>query len=238
MALPTIEAPKYEVKIPSTGKRIQYRPYLVKEEKILMIASESEDQTQIMTAVKDVIRACTYEKVDPDKLTTFDLEYIFLKLRAKSVGETSKVSIKCEKCEKPTVVEINIDAIEIDMSGRNSASKIQLTDKIGVNMTYPSMKAAARAAENIEKDKINSAMDVVISCVDSIFDEKKVYPASESSRDELIAFIESLNQTQFGKIQEFIQEMPKLKHTVDFTCSNKDCKCANSITLEGMANFF
>ena len=115
MALPIIETPKYETTVPSTGKKVQYRPYLVKEEKILMIAMESEDQTQIIRAMKDVIKACTFDKVEPDKLCTFDIEYLFLKLRAKSVGEISKVGLKCEKCSKPTDVNINLDDIEIDI---------------------------------------------------------------------------------------------------------------------------
>lgn len=237
MALPIIETPKYETKLPSTGKKVQFRPYLVKEEKILMIASESEDPVQITNAVKDVVRACTFDKLDPDKLTTFDLEYIFLKLRSKSVGESSKINIKCEKCEKSTTVEINLDEIEIDMSKKPSG-KVQLTETIGLNLVYPSMRVATRLSQKQNDNKAESAMDVVISCIDSIFDDKKIYPASESTREELLQFVESLNQNQFGKIQEFIQSMPKLQHTVNFKCANKECGCDNSIVLEGIANFF
>lgn len=239
MALPVLQTPKYETQIPSTGKKIQYRPYLVKEEKILMLASETEDQAQIMQAVKDVIRACTFEKVDPDKLCTFDLEYLFLRLRAKSVGEVSKISIKCEKCEKPTAVEINLDDIKIDMTDRPSG-KIKLTDTIGVNLVYPSLRDATKIMNKNDKEssKVNSVMDVIVACIDSIYDDKKLYPASESSTEELVAFVESLNQAQFSKIQQFIESMPKLQHTVNFKCAAKDCGCSNSVVLEGMQNFF
>ena len=139
MALPIIESPKYETTVPSTGKKVQYRPYLVKEEKILMIAMESEDQALIVRAMKNVIKACTFDKLDPDKLCTFDIEYLFLKLRAKAVGEVSKVGLKCEKCDKATDVSINLDSIQIDAKSRGVANRILLTDKVGVNLRWPKM---------------------------------------------------------------------------------------------------
>lgn len=239
MALPTLEVPKYEAKIPSTGKKVLFRPYLVKEEKILMIAAESEDQNQVMQAVKDVIQACTFDKVDPDKLCSFDLEYLFLKLRSKSVGEISKVSIKCEKCQKPTSVEINLEEVEVNTS-KTIESKIKLTNTIGVVMSYPTMKEALKFSSKTgdPTSKVDTALEVIISCIDSIYDDKKVYPADESTREELLAFVESLNQSQFAKIQEFIEAMPKLQHEVKFKCSNKECGCDNTLVLEGMSTFF
>lgn len=235
MPLPTIETPKYEVKIPSTGKKVTYRPYLVKEEKILMIAMESKETEQLIKAMKDIISSCTFKKVDPDKLTLFDLEYIFLKLRSKAVGEISKLNLKCEKCEKYTTQQVNLDSIEVDMS-QSKPNKIQLTDKIGIMMTWPKVDLLAKLGSKPEQDQTEAIYDVVVQCIESIYDEKKVYPASESSREELQTFIDSLNQTQFRKIQEFIEGMPKLEHKIDFECSH--CKVANSIVLKGLQNFF
>lgn len=238
MALPIIESPKYSAKIPSTGKTVQYRPYLVKEEKILMIAMESENQNQILQAIKDIVRSCTFDKVDPDKLCTFDLEYLFLKLRAKSVGEISKVGLKCEKCDKPTTVEINLDEIEVKTDNLPS-NKIKLTDTIGVTLSWPRVKLINQiegAANN--SNRVDGVMDIVLSCIESIYDDTKIYPADEQTREELVKFLDSLNQTQFAKIQEFIEKMPRLEHTVKFGCANKDCKHNNSLTISGMASFF
>lgn len=166
MPLPTIETPKYETKIPSTGKRVSYRPYLVKEEKILMLAMESENQTQIISAIKDIIRACTFEKVNPDNLSTFDLEFLFLKLRSKSVGEISKVGLKCEKCTKTTQLEINLDAITVDTSNIPS-NKIQLTDKIGVMMSWPKIDTVNSISDD-SKNNMNGVLEVIASCIESI----------------------------------------------------------------------
>lgn len=237
MALPRIEAPKYSVKIPSTGKTFQYRPYLVGEEKILMIAMESENQAQILQAIKDVVKACTFDKIEPDKLCTFDLEYLFLKLRAKSVGEISKVGLKCEKCDKATTVEINLDEIAVKTDDLPSG-RIKLTETIGVTMTWPKVKLIDQLDSANKDSKLDNITDIVLSCIDNIFDDKKVYPADEQTREELVQFIDSLNQSQFAKIQEYIEKMPKLEHTIQFDCTNKDCNHHNTLTISGMASFF
>lgn len=237
MALPIIETPKYETTIPSSGKKVQYRPYLVKEEKILMIAMESGDQTQIIRAMKDVIKACTFDKIDPNKLCTFDLEYLFLKLRAKSVGEVSKVGLKCEKCEKPTDVNINLDTIEIDMSNKPE-SRVLLTDKVGVNLAWPKISDVETIETKDNTPKMESAMQVVVSCIESIFDDKKIYPSNEQTPEELLTFVESLNQAQFAKIQQFIEEMPKLQKEVKFKCAHKECAHENNLMLTGIQSFF
>ena len=237
MALPRIEAPKYSVKIPSTGKTFQYRPYLVGEEKILMIAMESENQAQILQAIKDVVKACTFDKIEPDKLCTFDLEYLFLKLRAKSVGEISKVGLKCEKCDKATTVEINLDEIVVKTDDLPS-SRIKLTETIGVTMTWPKVKLIDQLEGANKDSKLDNITDIVLSCIDNIFDDKKVYPADEQTREELVEFLDSLNQSQFAKIQEYIEKMPKLEHTIQFDCTNKDCNHHNTLTISGMASFF
>ena len=239
MPLPILEAPRYEVTVPSTGKKYSYRPYLVKEEKILMIALESNDEKQILNAMKDVIESCTFNKIKADNLCTFDLEYIFLKLRAKSVGEVSKVGLKCEKCEKSTPVEINIDEIEIDMN-KKPKSTIKLTEKISVTLSWPKMKDAVNfvKTEENQNDRVNTAIDIIASCIEAIHDNTKTYKAEDSTKEELIQFIESLNQKQFAKIQEYIEAMPKMEHTANFKCSDKNCGHDNSIVLSGLQNFF
>lgn len=234
MPLPVIETPKYETKIPSTGKRIQYRPYVVKEEKILMIALESGDQKQIMQAVKDVISACTFDKIDPDLLSVFDLEFLFLRLRAKSVGEVSKVNLKCQKCQKPVTVDINLDQVVVDTSDMPE-SKIQLTDTIGVNMCWPRVDLIAELSVS-ENDPNKLAFEIIIGCIESIFDDKREYPAKEHTKDELVRFVESLNQSQFIKLQKFVERMPKLEHTVKYHCV--DCKTSQDFTIRGLQNFF
>lgn len=203
-----------------------------------MIALESNDQKQILTAMKEVVQNCTFRKLDPDTLCTFDLEYIFLKLRSKSVGETSKVGIKCEKCETSTTVEINLDGIEIDMTNKPDAN-IKLTDKIGVILSWPKMKAASELVDVVEKNtKVASAIDIIVSCIESIYDDTKIYKSEDQTKQELIQFVESLSQTQFAKIQEFIEAMPKLEHTAKFRCSNPKCGHLNETKLSGMSNFF
>lgn len=236
MPLPTIETPKYELRLPSTNRKIQYRPYLVKEEKILMVARESNDQKQITQAVKDIISSCTFGKIDPNILSVFDLEYIFLKLRSKSVGEISKLTLKCEKCEKPNPIEVNLDEVGINTENLPDA-KIMLTDKIGVVMNWPGVTLISELAEIQENNKSeNLVLAVIIGCIDSIFDDKGTYRASDHSKEELQQFIESLNQTQFAQIQKFVEATPSLKHTVKFKCNH--CAEQNEIVIRGLQNFF
>lgn len=238
MPLPIIETPKYETKLPSTGKKIQYRPYLVKEEKMLMIALESGDQKQIIQAVKDTIYSCTLGKIDANNMPIFDMEYMFLRIRSKSVGEISKLNLKCVKCENTTKVEVNLDEIQINTENLPS-NRIQLTDTIGVVLNWPRVDLIAELSEeNSGSTQSNSklAFDVIIGCIESIFDDKQSYPALEQTKEELNQFIESLNQEQFLKIQKFIEAMPKLQHNIEFDCAH--CKEKNSLLIKGIQNFF
>ena len=232
MSLPILESPKYEAKVPSTGKKVNYRPYLVKEEKILMIAMESDNQAQILDAMKEVVKACTYNKVDVEKLTIFDLEFLFLKLRSKSVGEIAKVGIHCEKCQVTNKQEINLDLIEVNVPVVNN--KIKLTEKVGVVLHWPHV-GSVNMDEVSKKNKIDIAMDLIANCIESIYDEKAVYPAADSTLEELLAFLGSLSQAQFTKIQEFVNKMPRLQHEVEFTCV---CGHKNKLTLQGLQSFF
>lgn len=234
MSLPIIASPKYTITIPSTGNVVEYRPFLVKEEKVLLLAQESNDHGQIMNAIKDVIKACTYGAVDPDSLASYDLEYIFIKLRAKSVGETSTVGIKCSECEKTNSVVINLDDIEVSAKLENT--KIQLTDTIGINMKAISVKDIARISSKKNQSQSDQLNDTIIACISSIYDGVKIFPKENSTREELISFIDSLSRQHMQKIESFIQNLPKVEHTVEFECEH--CKAKNTHTIRGVQSFF
>jgi hypothetical protein len=234
MALPILESPKYTVEIPSTKKVIEYRPFLVKEEKILLMAQESQESREMLNAMKDIIRACTFEKVDVNALTSFDLEYIFLKLRSKSVGEISSVNIKCSVCEVPNQVDINLDEVAVNFD--DSVSKtIMISDSVGVNMRYIRVKDMGALTDD-KKSQSDLINEVVIASIESIFDADKVYPTENSSKAELIVFINSLSRSQMQKIEAFIAAVPALKETVKFKC--KGCGHDNTLELSGTQSFF
>jgi len=234
MALPILTSLKYTLTVPSTQKTIEYRPFLVKEEKILLIAQESADNEEIIAAMKNIISACTFEKVDPNTLTTFDLEYIFLKLRSKSVGELTDINCKCSKCEAFTKTTINLDEIKFDFNPKKD-KVIMLTDKVGLNMRYIQVKDM-NALMNDTREKGDMITDVVIASIASIFDDAGVYSSEQTSRSEMETFINSLNRSQMSHIETFIAEAPKLAHTVNFTC--KSCKEENTLELVGAQSFF
>jgi len=241
MPLPIIESPKYEVQIPSTGKVISYRPYLVKEEKILMIALESQDAKQALNAIKDVIKTCTFNTIDPEKLTMFDLEYIFLKLRAKSVGETTTIRLKCDECETYTNVDINLDSIPLFWpNGEKTNKTIKLTDKIGVTLQYITLDKMSRFNLNLknDEDKLKIMTDMISASIESIYDQDSVYAASDSTKEELDKFVDMLNRTQIESIEKFLSGMPRLEKKIEFKCCNDKCNHDNSMTLTGLQSFF
>jgi|694.fasta_scaffold00486_37 hypothetical protein len=234
MSLPIIASPKYTIEIPSTGTAAEYRPFLVKEEKVLLIAQESQDQGQIMNAIKDVIRACTYNKVDVDNLTSYDLEYLFIKLRSKSVGEISTVGLKCTECDSQNEIDINLD--EIKVMGSAPDGRVQLTDTVGVNMKPMSVKDMSKIASKKDMSTADQMTESVIACIDSIYDENKVYPKTSYSRSDMETFVNSLARLQMQKIEAFITNLPKVEHTIKFKCSK--CSCENEQSLSGIRSFF
>lgn len=239
MPLPTLETPKYTLVVPSTKKQIEYRPYLVKEEKILMLAMESEDEKQMILAVKDIVRTCTFEKLNPDTLTTVDLEYIFLKLRAKSVGEISTVALKCQtaECTGSVNAEINLDSIEPTTNGTIVSNQIHLTDKIGMTLRPMSVRALSRLSGDTEnKSKADQVTTLIISSIESIYDENGIYRAEDYSIDDLSAFVDSLSTQHLQKIRAYIESLPRLSKDLNYTCPK--CKANNTITLMGLQSFF
>jgi hypothetical protein len=232
MALPKINVPSYDVKLPSTGETLKMRPYLVKEEKVLMIALESSDPGQIAEAVRNVISSC-YSLDNVESLTTFDIEYLFLQLRGKSVGEDMELQLKCEHCEALNPVVINVGDIEVTNISDNNI--VMVTDDVGLKMTWPSVKTFG--AIDIEKlNSVEGLMDLIVECVDSIFDNDEVYSKNDMSKEELVDFIDNLNSAQFKKVQGFFQDIPAVEHNVKLKCVS--CGEDNNIELRGLQSFF
>lgn len=244
MTLPTIETPRYEIKIPSTGVMIEYRPYLVKEEKMLMIAAESKDSKQALKSMKDIIRSCTFDKVNVNKLALFDLEYIFLKLRTKSVGESANVKMKCEKCEHYTSISIDLDSVEIEFTKPDSENyqdkNIRLTSQVGVILQYINIDKMTKLNldPQSDTDKLKSLNDLVIASIESVYDSDKVYNSDDCSHEELTKFVDSMNRSQVEKIERFMAGTPKLQKLVTFKCCTPECSHQNSVMLTGLQSFF
>ena len=238
MALPKIITPTYELVIPSTDEKIKYRPFLVKEEKILLLAMESGENNDIVQAVKDIVDECTFNKLK-DKLglmPTFDVEYIFLNIRAKSVGEIATLRLRCpDDYETIAKVDVNLTEIEVQ-TDEGHTNKIELTDEMGIMMKYPTIDSFA--VNGITEITASNMLDVISSCIDSIYDKggEEVWDAKDSTKKELVEFVEQLNTQQFADVQAFYDTMPKLKHTI--TVKNPKTEKENTVTLIGLGDFF
>lgn len=232
MALPKLNSnPKYELTIPSTGKKARFRPFLVKEEKALMIAMESGNQKDALNGLVDTILACTEDDIKVDKLTSFDIEYIFLQLRAKSVGETAKVGLKCKACGTTNETIIPLDDIKVEIP--DIEKTIKLEDNISMEVEWPSFnQMISLDTKNADTE---TAFDMMVSCIKTIYTADERISTTEVSKDELKQFLESMNTAQFGKLKEFLDAIPRLKHDVSFSCKN--CAESNEIIVEGVENF-
>ena len=236
MALPKLNTPTYELEMPSTDEKIQFRPFLVKEEKILMIAMESGKNADIVNAVKEIVSACTFDKIDISNIPMFDVEYIFLNIRSKSVGEISKLKILCPDDKKTYAnVEVNLDEVRVQV-GDDHTNKIELGDGKGIVMTYPSVDSFLDTG--ITNITASNMLDMIGTCILQIFEDKgeKVYEAKDQTKKELSDFIEQLNTKQFQDIQKFFDTMPRLKHTIKV--KNPKTKKESEITLQGLNDFF
>ena len=234
MALPKLDVPRYEMIVPSTSKKVVYRPYLVKEEKILMLAMESNDQKQMIRGLKDVINSCTEGLINIDELTMFDLEYVFMQLRSKSSGETTEVNVKCKSCETKNSVSINLSKVDVKVP-KDASKKINLTDKVGVVMKYPSVNDMIEIQES-DDSEVNKIFSIIARSIDSIYSGDEVFDAKEQTINELKDFIDSLNGEQFNKIRNFIENMPSAGTIVSFDCTK--CGTHNDTEIKGLANFF
>ena len=236
MALPKLAAPRFALEIPSTGKRISFRPFLVKEEKALLMAAQSEDTVDMIDAVKDVISSCVLdESFNVEEIPYFDLEYIFINIRAKSISEvvrleyrhTGGVNYQGIACDAVTPVEINLEQVKVQKNDKHT-NKIQLDGKLGLELRYPTINDVRMVSEGSDE------IEMLAKCILSVYDEDSVY--EPDNLEDSIEFIESLNNEQFMRIMNFIATMPKLKHTFSYRC--RGCGQEDTVTLEGMSDFF
>jgi len=226
--------PKYKMIVPSSKKEVTFRPFLVKEEKILLMALESDDQKQILNTVIDTIKACVVEDIDATKLATFDIEYMFLKIRAKSVGETSNIIMKCDECQSDNDVAINIDSVEIEVP--NISNIIELDDQISLEMKWPSFDSIVKDDILSSESNVDQIFGLIRSSIDAIQTSEERFSAKDQTIQELDTFVESMNNQQFTKVREYVEKMPKLAHNVTFSC--KKCNHENNTVIEGMQSFF
>ena len=236
MALPKLTTPTYELEIPSTDEKISYRPFLVKEEKILLMAMESGKNEDIVNAVKQIVSECTFNKLKLGTMPMFDVEYIFLNIRAKSIGEISKLKLLCPDDNKTYVnVEVNLEDVQVQV-GDDHTNKIELTDNMGMIMTYPTIDSFAESG--IQQINADNMIDIIGSCILQIYEDngEKVYEAKDQTKKEMTEFIEQMNTTQFKKVQKFFDTMPRLKHTIKVR--NPTTKKMNDIPLAGLNDFF
>lgn len=238
MPLPKISTPTYELELPSTGEAIQYRPFLVKEEKLLVIALESEDTKQITTAIKTVIKNCILTKnIKVESLPTFDIEYLFLNIRGKSVGEELEVNIICpDDGETQVPVKINLDDIKVQKN-ESHTNRIKLDDSIMMQMKYPSLDQFIKSNFDFtDKNAMDQSFELIASCIDKIFTEEEVWATSDVTKKEMNDFLESMNSSQFKDIEKFFETMPKLSHTIKV--KNPVTEIESEVVLEGLASFF
>jgi hypothetical protein len=243
MALPKIDVPIYDVKLISTGKKVRFRPFTVKEEKLFLMASESSDSESIITAITQVLNNCVLDDIDIESLPLFDVEYLFLNLRARSISEVVNLKYKCnnkvtneegdeKKCNNEVQLDVNILEIE-PQNNPIHTSKIELNDNLGIIMKYPKMSFM----NNMDsKDEFDAILDIIIDCIDYIYDENNVYYAKDTDRKELVEFVDSLQSKDLDKIKQFFDTMPKLKKKMDFKCNK--CGYHENIELEGIQSFF
>ena len=233
MALPKLASAKYELTLPSTGEKIEFRPFLVKEEKALMLAQQSGKDSDIMRALKDVINACTFHKVKAETLPTFDLEYMFINLRAKSVGEVVDLNITCPD-DGTTTVAVKVDLMQIQcVKEIGHDNNIKITDDIGMIMDYPKVDSIKSLSGD---DEVEAMFDVVKACIRQIYDSENVYEKTDMEKSELDEFVESISHEQFEKVQEFFNTMPKVKHPIKV--KNPNTGVESEVVLEGMQDFF
>jgi len=244
MGLPTIAVPEYELEIPSSKLKVKYRPFLVKEEKILLLALESEKQDNIVNAIKHIIETCVYSETNVNEMPTFDLEYIFLQLRAKSKGEVIELKYECPKCKTELPININIDDIQVTFQDKHT-KKIELDTNLGVVMKYPTIELQNKITQTADGEKtsdVENIFTMVTACIDYIYDNENTYPLKDHTEKEVDDFIDSLTDAHFQKLSGFFDTMPVIKHEFQIKCTkkkkDKTCSYKETQTLSGLQSFF
>ena len=239
MPLPKIETPYYSLELPSDGTEIEYRPFLVKEEKVLMLAMETDNQKNITSAIKNVLKNCIRTKgVKVDRLPTFDIEYLFLNIRGKSVGENIEVKLICPDDGRTTVdVEIFVDDIQVQRNSDHS-SEVKLGNDLMMKLKYPSLDEFIKSNFSLSESdiKVDQTFDLIASCIDVVYSEEESWSTSDCTKKELTDFLDSMNSKQFKEIERFFETMPRLKHEVEVT--NPNTKVKSTVVLEGLSSFF
>jgi len=239
MPLPKISTPTYELEIPSTGKKVRYRPFLVKEEKVLVMALESEDMKQITGAIIDILSECILSRgVKVADLATFDIEYLFLNIRGKSVGETIEVNVTCpDDGETQVQTEIDIDSIKVQKN-KDHNNIVKLDDSLSMKMKYPSIDQFIENNFEVQNDisGVDQSLDMISSCIEMVYNADECWSAVDCTKQEMVDFVEQMNTRQFKEIENFFTTMPKLSHTVKV--KNPNTKKNNEVLLEGLASFF
>ncbi len=235
MALPVLNTPKFKLKLPSDGRTVNYRPFLVKEEKILLIATETGEQAELITAIKNIIKACTDIK-DVENLTTFDIEYVFLQIRTKSVGESVDVAVTCpDDGETQVNVSIPLDQIKV-IKTKGHKREIKLSDTVVMTMKYPSLDIFVEMNFQDGDQGVDQIFKMAANCIESIADTEQVYDCKDLPKEEITSFLDQMTSEQFKKVQNFFETMPKLSHTVKVKNPNTDVD--SDVVLEGLASFF
>jgi hypothetical protein len=242
MALPKIDVPTFEMTIPSTNKKVKYRPFLVKEEKVLLMALEGKDRKEMANALRQIINNCCMDDINVDELAPFDLEYFFLQLRAKSIGESLTLTYSCQSkkgkknCENAIDFTVDVDKIKVTKNPDHT-KQVGITDKIGIIMKYPELEDIMEGEiKEIDDNDVDEVLNLVIACMESIYDENAVYKMKDTDKEETKKFLEDLTQSQFLEIKKFFDTMPKVKYETTLVCNK--CEGKNKVEIEGMQNFF
>ena len=246
MGLPQIAVPEYSLKLPSDGKELRYRPFLVKEEKLLLLAMESEDDKQIMTATKNVLQNCIFDDINVDDMAIFDIEYIFLWLRGRAKGEKLELKYTCPKCDSTLPVDLNLEDIKVTYA-EGHEKKVEINDSVGIVLKYPNMAMQAKIEKIESENEVETLFTSIRLCIDYIYDKETMYSSKDHTEKELEEFIESLTDVQFKKLANFFETMPKLEHKINLVCKGSikegkkkkiNCDYEEEITLEGLQSFF
>lgn len=236
MPLPKLVVPEYELELPSSKETVKYRPFLVKEEKLLLTAMQLGGEKDMMSAVKTIIKNCTNLKGKVDDLATFDIEYLFLKIRSKSIGEMSKIMVTCPDDDETQVeVEIDLESIEVTWP-ENHSTKIELTDDVGLIMKYPSLDTFVKLNFTGEDITVDNIFDLSVSCIEQVYDGEEVQDIKTYTKKEILEFLESMKSDQFMKLQDFFANMPKLEYDIEVENPNTGVK--STVKLEGLGSFF